>query len=243
MQNPRNTTSGTLKLQDPREVAKRHLSFAAYYFLSEKEHARHFEDLQLLKSLGFPTVIHSNVLRSADEVIDFCKQWQEKRRALPFPADGVVIKADAFEQRQRLGATAKSPRWVIAYKYPPDTAITRLEAIDAQVGRTGVITPVARLEPVSLAGTTIRNATLHNYDEIKRLDARVGDFVEIEKGGEIIPKVVRVVAEKRLPETKYFAPPSHCPSCGSAAARIEGEVALRCLNTSCRSTTLRPATP
>jgi DNA ligase (NAD+) len=144
-----------------------------------------------------------------------------------------VIKVDNPAHQRRLGATAKSPRWEIAFKYQPDTAVTALTQIDAQVGRTGVVTPVARLEPVLLAGTTIRNATLHNYDEVARLDAREGDSVEIEKGGEIIPKVVRVVLEKRPAHARRYAPPVKCPSCGSMLDKLGDEVALRCINTSC----------
>jgi len=236
MQNPRNTTSGTLKLLDPAEVARRHLSFAAYYLLSDAHRESHLSNLRFLEDAGFPVVKHSEELASEQAVLDFCDHWNGARHALPFPADGVVIKINRLAQQERAGATAKSPRWVIAYKYQPETAITRLEAIDAQVGRTGVITPVARLEPVFLAGTTIRNATLHNYDEIARLDVRVGDSVEIEKGGEIIPKITRVLAEKRPAGTVPATPPARCPSCGSDTVRIEGEVAVRCYNGSCPAT-------
>ena len=233
MQNPRNTASGTLKLLEPREMARRNLSFAAHFLLSENHASSHFENLKFLQKLGFPAVMHSEPLMSADALIRFCGQWEQKRHALDFPVDGIVIKIDALEQQRRLGATAKSPRWVIAYKYQPETAETQVEAIDAQVGRTGVITPVARLSPVFLAGTTIRNATLHNYEEIERLGVRVGDYVEIEKGGEIIPKVIKVATEKRPSSAKLFKPPLACPSCGSGLGKLEGEVALRCFNNSC----------
>jgi DNA ligase (NAD+) len=145
----------------------------------------------------------------------------------------VVIKVDSFSHQQVLGTTAKSPRWVIAYKYQPEKAMTQVEKIDENVGRTGVVTPIARLTPVFLAGTTIKNATLHNYDEIKRLGLQMLDYVEIEKGGEIIPKVIRVIPEKRPIESKPFSPPTHCPSCGSLLGKLEGEVALRCFNSSC----------
>lgn len=231
MQNPRNTTSGTLKLQDPREVARRKLSFAAHFLLDRHKSDSHSENLASMQRLGFPVVIHSPLLSSVDQISALCRDWDRKRTELAFPVDGVVIKVDSIAAQQRLGATAKSPRWVIAYKYKPDTAITRLTAIDAQVGRTGVVTPVARLEPVALAGTTIRNATLHNYDEVARLDARVGDTVEIEKGGEIIPKIVRVLKEKRPAGSRPYDPLGGCPSCGAGLSRIEGEVALRCMNT------------
>ncbi|MBD3347044.1 MAG: NAD-dependent DNA ligase LigA [Chitinivibrionales bacterium] len=233
MQNPRNTTAGTLKLQDPREVARRHLSFYAHYLLSENHQKSHFENIRFLSSIGFPVIINSGVLTTTEQVIAFCEGWGRERFDLDFPVDGVVMKVDNFDQQRRLGATAKSPRWVIAYKYQPETAVTRVTGLDSRVGRTGVITPVARLEPVALAGTTIRNATLHNYDETARLDIRVGDAVEIEKGGEIIPKVNKVLTEKRPPDTEPYSPPGRCPSCGSTLDRIEGEVALRCLNSSC----------
>jgi DNA ligase (NAD+) len=233
LQNPRNTASGTLKLLDPAEVARRALSFAAHFLVGEKHAVRHSENLNFMQNLGFPVVAHSPLLCSADAIVGFCAEWERKRHNLEFPADGVVIKVDAMAQQRRLGATAKSPRWVIAFKYKPEAAVTQVEAIDAQVGRTGVITPVARLAPVFLAGSTIKNATLHNYEEIERLGVRVNDSVEIEKGGEIIPKVVKVVMEKRPPAAKPFRPPEKCPSCGSALGKLEGEVALRCFSKSC----------
>jgi DNA ligase (NAD+) len=233
MQNPRNTTAGTIKLQDPAVVARRRLDFAAHYLLSDTPREAHSVNLAFLASLGFATVIHSDVLTSPEALLAFCDQWRRGRNDLPFPVDGVVVKVDDMRQHTRLGATAKSPRWMIAYKYRPDRAETLLEAIEAQVGRTGVVTPVARLRPVPLAGTTIRNATLHNYDEVARLDIRQGDTVLIEKGGEIIPKVVAVVSEKRPAHAAVVEPPARCPSCGSSTVRIDEEVAIRCVNTSC----------
>ncbi len=233
MQNPRNTTSGTLKLLDPKEVGARRLSFAAYYVLGDTQRESHLANLEFLKNLGFPTVEHSVRLESVEDILRFCDAWEEKRHSLAFPADGIVVKIDDIRDQKALGSTGKSPRWVIAYKYKPETAITGVVAIDAQVGRTGVITPVARLEPVLLAGTTIRNATLHNYEEVKRLDIRINDSVEIEKGGEIIPKVIRVVKERRPASSTPFEPPLQCPSCGAALGKLKEEVALRCVNTSC----------
>jgi DNA ligase (NAD+) len=235
MQNPRNTTAGTLKLLDSKIVAQRQLSFAAHFCLSEYHTKSHDCNLDFLASQGFPVVPHGPVMESSGAVMDFCKLWADKRRGLLFPVDGVVIKVDSIDQQRRLGATAKCPRWVIAFKYQPDVALTTILAIDAQVGRTGVITPVARLTPVLLAGTTIRNATLHNYEEVKRLDIRIGDNVEIEKGGEIIPKVVRVVVDKRQKSLPPFIPPSVCPSCGAALGKLKEEVALRCVNASCEA--------
>jgi DNA ligase (NAD+) len=233
MQNPRNTTSGTLKLLDPKLVAERQLSFAAHFCLSDSRTESHSANLDFLASQGFPVVIHESKLCSRDAVMDFCRNWNTKRHSLEFPVDGVVIKLDSIKNHRQLGTTAKFPRWVIAYKYQPDMAITTVIAIDAQVGRTGVITPVARLSPALLAGTTIRNATLHNYEEVKRLDIRIGDAVEIEKGGEIIPKVVRVAIEKRPLDLAPFEPPAVCPSCGSKLEKLKEEVALRCFNASC----------
>jgi DNA ligase (NAD+) len=233
MQNPRNTTSGTLKLLDPKEVARRNLSFAAYFLLSKTHAKSHLENIAFLETLGFPAVIHSERLALADEVLGFLQEWNKKRHDLNFPVDGVVIKVDSLAQQEKLGSTAKSPRWVIAYKYQPETAVTQVLAIEPNVGRTGVVTPVAKLEPVLLAGTTIRNATLHNYDEIKRLDVRINDFVSIEKGGEIIPKITAVLVEKRPSHGKKYEEPSSCPSCGAKLVRLKEEVALRCVNNSC----------
>jgi DNA ligase (NAD+) len=233
MQNPRNTTSGTLKLLDPKEVARRNLSFAAYFLLSANHAESQLENLAFLEAAGFPAVIHSPPLATSDEVLAFINDWGTQRHSLNFPVDGVVVKVDGIAQQEKLGSTAKSPRWVIAYKYQPETAITRVIAVEPNVGRTGVVTPVAKLEPVLLAGTTIRNATLHNYDEIKRLDVRVSDYVSIEKGGEIIPKITAVLPEKRSAVSEPLAPPGKCPSCGAVLVRLNEEVALRCVNNSC----------
>ncbi len=233
MQNPRNTTSGTIKLLNPEEVAKRRLSFSAHFLLSDTHNANHFSNLEYLSQSGIPTVIHSQPLSSVDAVTSFCNEWNNKKDDLDFPVDGVVIKVNDLQQQNRLGTTAKSPRWIIAYKYEPETAKTKVIAIDAQVGRTGVITPVARLNPVRLSGSTVRNATLHNYDEIARLGIQAGSLVEIEKSGEIIPKVIHVIGQNINSDELIFQPPEQCPSCGSPLIRIEGEVALRCISTSC----------
>ncbi len=239
MQNPRNTTAGTLKLQDAKEVAARGLSFVAHFLLSGRHTDRHSENLSFCASIGFPVVEHSPPITNPDRVVGYCEAWRHKRFTLPYPVDGIVFKVDSLGLQKTLGATAKAPRWVIAFKYQPERAITEVEHIDAQVGRTGVITPTARLRPVLLAGTTIRNATLHNYDEIGRLGLRIGDAVEIEKGGEIIPKVIRVIPERRHHASKPFVPPSSCPSCGSPLGKIEGEVSLRCFNSLCPAQQLR----
>ncbi len=235
MQNPRNTVSGTLKLLDPAEAARRKLSFAAYFLLSSdtSRSVSLYDNAKFLAEIGFPVVEHSELLSGVDAIMSFCGEWENKRHTLPFPVDGVVIKVDSFEQQGRLGVTAKSPRWVIAYKYAPERATTTVEDVDWSVGRTGIVTPVARLRPVLLGGTTVRNASLHNYDEIERLGLRLGDTVEVEKSGEIIPKVIRVRVEERSADSVPYAPPTVCPSCGSLLARLDGEVALRCLNRSC----------
>jgi DNA ligase (NAD+) len=231
MQNPRNTTTGTIKLLEPKEVARRKLSFFAYYLLGNMQRESHLSNLEYLKQQGFPIVEHSNLLLSVDDILQYCSNWQEKRNKLDFPVDGIVIKVDSIKKQELLGSTGKSPRWVKAYKYPPENAITKLVAIEGQVGRTGVITPVARLEPVFLAGTTISNATLHNYNEIARLDVRAGDYVEIEKGGEIIPKINRILPEKRGTNVQSFIPPQKCPRCESKLIQEKDEVALKCPNT------------
>ncbi len=233
MQNPRNTTSGTVKLLNPGEVAKRRLSFSAHFLLSDTPTANHYSNLEYLSQCGIPTVIHSQPLSSEDEVVSFCSEWHDRKNDLGFPVDGVVIKVNDLQQQDRLGSTAKSPRWVIAYKYEPETAKTEVAAIDAQVGRTGVITPVARLNPVLLSGSTVSNASLHNYDEIARLGIQTGSMVEIEKSGEIIPKVIRVIAKNSNEDGHAYQPPEKCPSCESSLIRMEGEVALRCISTSC----------
>jgi DNA ligase (NAD+) len=231
LMNPRNTTSGTIKLLDPKEVERRNLSFVAYYLREEDQRESHLFNLEFLKQMGFPVVEHSNRLISVDEILRFCEDWREKRHKLDFPADGVVIKVDNIEHQKRMGTTGKDIGWARAFKYPPEKAETKLLAIDGQVGRTGVITPVARLEPVFLAGSTISNVTLHNYNEIVRLDIRVGDYVEIEKGGEIIPKILRILPEEREIDIHPFVPPQKCPRCDSTLVREEDEVALRCPNT------------
>jgi len=233
MQNPRNTAAGSLKLQDSKIVSKRNLSFFAYSLISENYTESHYSNLEKLKEAGFAVVKHSERLQTPEEVIGFCKKWETGRHELPFPVDGVVIKVDSYTHQEMLGYTAKSPRWVIAYKYQPEQAVTQVEKIEANVGRTGVVTPIARLAPVFLGGTTIRNATLHNYDEIQRLGIREKDYVQIEKGGEIIPKVVKVLVEKRNDSSVPFTPPYRCPSCGSVLGKLEEEVAIRCFNKSC----------
>lgn len=233
--NPRNATAGTLKLLDPREVARRPLT-AFFYGLGESDYPlppTHFEYLAFLEGLGFPVNPERALCRDIEEVLEQVERWETARRALPYNTDGLVIKVNRLDWQAALGATAKAPRWVTAYKFSAEQATTRLVSVDWQVGRTGVITPVANLEPVYLSGTTVSRATLHNLDEIARLGVRAGDQVVIEKGGEIIPKVVRALDSLRTGEERIITAPERCPVCGGETQREEGEVALRCVSMAC----------
>jgi len=237
--NPRNATAGTLKLLDPRLTAKRRLS-AFFYGLGVYEPAPgargieyQHELLGALNALGLPVNPNSALCPSMDEVIAFARKWADKRHELPYQIDGLVIKVDSYELQRRLGTTAKAPRYMIAYKYPAEQAISRILEIKAQVGKTGVLTPVAHMEPVLLAGTTVRNASLHNFDEIARKDIREGDKVIIEKAGEIIPQVVSVAHEEHHKRKEAVKPPTRCPSCGGPVTREADEVYLRCTNLDC----------
>lgn len=232
--NPRNATAGTLKLQDPKQVAERPLNLFCYYLRSQtKELETQYENLKILKSLGFKVNPYHQLCYSIDEVIDFCKEWEEKRESLPYDIDGVVIKVNSLRQQEILGAVAKSPRWATAFKFEAKKAKTKLISITLQVGRLGTITPVAELEPVFLAGTTVSRATLHNFEEIQRKDIRVGDTVLIEKGGDIIPKVVEVVLDERPAKSEPFEIPENCPVCGTKLVNPPGEVAYYCPNYNC----------
>ncbi|MEO0162168.1 MAG: NAD-dependent DNA ligase LigA [candidate division WOR-3 bacterium] len=233
--NPRNAAAGTLKLLDPKEVARRNLDLFIHTIPVQPgpHHTSHFETLKKLGTAGFKVVPHIELCNDINEVIKYMKKWQDKRDELEYEVDGLVIKVDNFADRELLGYTIKSPRWAIAYKYPARQAITKLKDIQLQVGRTGRVTPVAILEPVPLSGTTISRATLHNEDEIKRKDIRIGDYVIIEKGGEVIPKVVGVVKERRTGKERIFKFPEKCPVCGEKIYRLEGEADWRCVNSSC----------
>jgi DNA ligase (NAD+) len=193
----------------------------------------HAEALDLFERLGFKVNPHRKAARTLDEALAFCAKWEQDREQLPYDIDGMVLKVDSFAARRKLGATAKSPRWAIAFKFPTPQARTRLREIAIQVGRTGVLTPVAVLDPVPLGGTTISRATLHNEEEIERLDVRVGDLVVIEKGGEVIPKVVQAVAGKRTGKEKAFRMPLLCPACAEPVSKAKDEVAVRCGNPAC----------
>ena len=229
--NPRNTASGSLKLQDSGEVRKRNLSAVLYQFVSENNPAEtHFELLQQAKTWGFKISENAQLCKNLQEVQDFINFWDEKRKNLNFDIDGIVIKVNSLKQQQLLGYTAKSPRFAMAYKFKAEKVETELLSIDYQVGRTGAVTPVANLAPVLLAGTIVKRASLHNEDIIKKLDLHVGDFVYVEKGGEIIPKIVGVNLEKRnvfATEVQYA---THCPECGSELIRLEDQAAHFCPN-------------
>ena len=231
--NPRNSSAGSLKLLNPQEVAKRPLRAFFYDLRGVDESFTHSQRLELLEKHGIPVNPERKVCESIEQVWDFCREWQEKRNSLPYEIDGVVLKIDSISQREIIGYTAKSPKWAIAYKFPPQQARTILNDITLQIGRVGSITPVAELEPVYLAGSTIKRATLHNEDEIARKDIRVGDTVIIEKGGDVIPKVVEVDIAKRTGNSFPFIMPDGCPECGTALIREEGEVVRRCPNVSC----------
>jgi DNA ligase (NAD+) len=238
LQNPRNTASGSLKLKDAAEAAERPLSFFAYAILVEDaalraQHGSHWENLERLKRAGFPVNPLRERVRDVDAVMRVCDAWEKKRDGLPYLIDGVVIKVDSLKQRAQLGRTAKSPKCVIAYKYKAEAVETVLESVVFQVGRTGVVTPVANLKPVQLGGTTVKRATLHNFDEIERLGLRVPDVVRVEKGGEIIPKITAALPSMRPKGSKSIEPPSSCPVCGGELSKVEEGVAWRCDNLQC----------
>lgn len=229
--NPRNVASGSLKIKDAKEVAKRPLDITLYHFLSDQNpFTTHSESLEQAKSWGIKTADHSKTCNSIQEVFDFLKRWDTARHDLGFDTDGVVIKVNSFRHQEELGFTAKVPRWAIAYKFQTETATSTLLGITYQVGRTGAITPVAELQPVALLGTTVKRASLHNANEIERLDVRVGDTVFVEKGGEIIPKIVGVDFSRRAENSVPHIYITHCPECNSELQRNEGEAQHYCLN-------------
>lgn len=229
--NPRNAAAGTLKLQQSAEVARRQLDCFLYALLGENLPAdSHFENLQYAKKWGFRVPSHTRRVQSLKEVFDFINYWEKARYDLPFDIDGVVVKVDSLQLQDELGYTAKSPRWAISYKYKAEQAVTRLLSIDYQVGRTGAITPVANLEPVQLAGTTVKRASLHNADQIALHDIRENDMVKVEKGGEIIPKVVGVDMSQRPADSKPVQYIQECPECGTPLVRKEDEAKHFCPN-------------
>jgi len=235
--NPRNAAAGAIRQLDPKLVAKRKLDMFAYDLLAggRKPFATHSESLDWLEKAGFRVNSHRKVCKTIEEVIDFANAQEKLRDDLGYEIDGLVVKVNSTALQDEFGATQKAPRWAIAYKYPARQASTKVLDIVVQVGRTGALTPVAHLEPVFLAGTTVSRATLHNEDEIKRLGVKIGDWVMIEKSGEIIPKVLSVLTAKRTGAEKAFRPPKKCPVCGGLISRPEGEVVARCVAADCQA--------
>jgi DNA ligase (NAD+) len=234
--NPRNFTAGTVRQLDSNVTAERRLDYFPYILLQSGRtyFDRHSKTLAALDTAGFKVNQNRKLVRSMDEVWAFIEQWEEKRDSLPYEIDGIVVKVDRTALQDELGFTGKAPRWAIAYKYAARAGITKLEDIRVQVGRTGKLTPVAMLSPVLIGGTTVRNATLHNMDEIGRLGVKIGDWVQVERGGDVIPKVAKVIDDKEHPRgTREFEMPDKCPVCGTTVVRTEGEVDYRCVNANC----------
>jgi DNA ligase (NAD+) len=234
--NPRNFTAGTVRQLDANVTAERRMDFFPYILLENGRtyFDRHWKTLDALFAAGFKVNPNRRLLHSMGEVWAFIQEWQGKRESLEYEIDGIVIKVDRTALQGELGFTGKAPRWAIAYKYAARTGITQLEDIRVQVGRTGKLTPVAMLSPVSIGGTTVRNATLHNMDEIERLGVKIGDWVQVERGGDVIPKVAKVIEDKEHPRgTRVFEMPEKCPECGTQVVRTEGEVDYRCVNANC----------
>ncbi len=233
--NPRNAAAGSLKLLDARTTAQRNLSFFAYATgqLNEPLAENHYQSLQKLKKFGLPVNPHIKQAKTIDEVVEICAGWEKKKTSLDYQIDGMVIKVNRFDQRDSLGATGRAPRWCISYKFAAEQAQTIVESIDVQVGKSGALTPVANLKPVQLSGTTVKRATLHNFEQIERLDVRVGDTVIIEKAGEIIPQVIEVKKDRRKAGAKKYQRPKICPNCGGPVAKDENGVCVRCVNQNC----------
>ena len=234
--NPRNATAGTVRQLEPSITAQRRLDYFAYALLQDGRtyFDRHWETLNALDAAGFKVNRTRKLATSFDQIWQFIEQEEPKRETLPYEIDGIVIKVDRIALQEELGYTGKAPRWAIAYKYAARSGITRVEDILVQVGRTGKLTPVAALQPVPIGGTTVSRATLHNMDEIERLGVKIGDWVEVERGGDVIPKVTRVVEDKNHPRGhRLFHMPERCPVCGGHVVRTEGEADHRCVNANC----------
>lgn len=233
--NPRNAAAGSIRQLDPKIAATRPLE-AYFYTLSfsgDRMPSTHEESLQVMRKSGLRTSPHTKKFDSIDKVLEHIFFWESRRDGIEYEIDGIVVKVNSLAQQSKLGYTAKEPRWAIAYKYPPKQMTTRLLDIQVQVGRTGTLTPVAVMEPVQLGGVKVTHATLHNEDEVKRKDLRIGDYVLIERAGEVIPQVVKPITDRRTGKEKEFKMPQTCPVCGSKAVREEGEVARRCVNAAC----------
>ncbi len=236
--NPRNFTAGTVRQLDANITAERRMDYFPYILLENGRtyFDRHSKTLDALVAGGFKVNQNRKLVHGIDEAWTFIRQWEEKRESLPYEIDGIVLKVDRTALQDELGFTGKAPRWAIAYKYAARAGITKLEDIRVQVGRTGKLTPVAMLSPVLIGGTTVRNATLHNMDEIERLGVKIGDWVQVERGGDVIPKVAKVIDDKEHPrprDLKDFEMPKKCPVCGTDVVRTEGEVDYRCVNANC----------
>jgi DNA ligase (NAD+) len=233
--NPRNAAAGSLRQKDPKLAAQRRLSAFVYHLVSADEMRVQSQSAayELLDKLGLPLNPQRGIFRDIGAVERFIDKWHERRHELPFEIDGIVVKVNRREEQQELGATSKAPRWAIAYKYPPEAAQTVVRKINLYVGRTGTVTPVAEFDPVHIGGTKVVNASLHNFDELARKDVRIGDTIVVEKGGDIIPKVVDVLKDKRPRGAREVKPPDKCPVCGEPLHRFEGEVAVRCINQGC----------
>lgn len=233
--NPRNAAAGSLRQLNPKIAASRNLDIFVYSIADTGRTGvvSHSDGLDMLDQLGFKTNPERRKCTTIEEVLEYVTSWVEKRPHLPYDIDGIVIKVDSLDQQEELGFTAKSPRWAIAYKFPAEEVVTKLIDIELSVGRTGVITPTAILEPVQVAGTTVQRASLHNEDLIREKDIKIGDPVIIKKAGDIIPEVVNVLVDKRTGEEIDFHMPTHCPECESELVRLDGEVALRCINPKC----------
>ena len=231
MANPRNAAAGTLKQQSSQVVARRGLDCTLYHIAGDDlPFTTHIENLEAARTWGFKVSEHMKVCRTRQEIEEFIAYWDTERKNLPFATDGIVIKVNSYAQQRTLGSTAKAPRWAVAYKFQAERALTRLVSVDFQVGRTGAVTPVANLEPVQLAGTVVKRASIHNADQIAALDIRLGDMVYVEKGGEIIPKITEVELSERPADSKPFEYITHCPECGSELVRYEGEAKHFCPN-------------
>lgn len=233
--NPRNAAAGSLRQLDPRVTAARQLNIYVYGLglVEGPVPATHADALAWLREAGFRVNPGHRVCDSIEEVLAYCREWEGKRFDLPYVIDGMVIKVNSLDQQRRLGATLKSPRWAVAFKFPPEQAVTVIEDIIVRVGRTGVLTPTALFRPVRLAGTTVSRATLHNEDLIREKDVRIGDHVVVQKAGDVIPEVVRVLPERRTGGERPYTLPRRCPACGASTVRLEGEVAWRCPNMAC----------
>jgi len=242
--NPRNAAAGALRQKDPKLAAQRHLSAYVYHLVAADDLRveSQWAAYALLEKFGLPLNPKRKLARSLDEVESFIEEWHEKRHELPFEIDGIVVKVNRRGLQLELGTTSKAPRWAVAYKYPPEAAQTIVRAINLYVGRTGAVTPVAEFDPVRLGGTKVVNASLHNFDELARKDVRLRDTIVVEKGGDIIPKVVDVLTDKRPKGTRKVQPPKHCPVCRQPLHRFEEEVALRCINQGCPAIVLQSIT-